>query len=81
LDSPHDRKPATNSTGAAKKIAFAALKHKDYRWFLSATMLAMMADNIEHVISYWVLFQKFQLSVLGGILLALNVVINESSGV
>ena len=23
-------------------------------------MLAMMADNIEHVITYWVLFQKFQ---------------------
>ena len=29
-------------------------------------MLAMMADNIEHVISYWVLFQKFQSPVLAG---------------
>ena len=26
----------------------------------------MMADNIEHVISYWVLFQKFQSPVLAG---------------
>ena len=26
----------------------------------------MMADNIEHVISYWVLFQKFQSPELGG---------------
>jgi MFS family permease len=29
-------------------------------------MLAMMADNIEHVISYWVAFQKFQSAALGG---------------
>jgi MFS family permease len=52
--------------GSHKKIAFAALQHKDYRWFLGATMLAMMADNIEHVISYWVLFEKFQSPVLAG---------------
>jgi len=51
---------------APPKVAFAALKHKDYRWFLITTMLAMMADNIEHVISYWVLFQKFQSPVLAG---------------
>jgi MFS family permease len=68
LDSLHDikGKPAPASIPAPKKIAFAALKHKDYRWFLSATMLAMMADNIEHVISYWVLFQKFHSPVLAG---------------
>ncbi len=29
-------------------------------------MLAMMADNIEHVISYWVCFQKFHSSALAG---------------
>ena len=29
-------------------------------------MLAMMADNIEHVITYWLLFQKFQSPVLAG---------------
>jgi MFS family permease len=29
-------------------------------------MLAMMADNIEHVISYWVAFQKFHSAALGG---------------
>ena len=29
-------------------------------------MFAMMADNIEHVISYWLLFQKFQSPVLAG---------------
>jgi MFS family permease len=31
------------------------------------TMLAMMGDNIEHVISYWVLYEKFQSPVLGGV--------------
>jgi len=63
LDSRPNR---NNSPASEKRIAFAALKHKDYRWFLGATMLAMMADNIEHVISYWVLFQKFHSPVLAG---------------
>jgi len=80
LDSHNDSKPSPSSAEPIRQVAFAALKHRDYRWFLGATMLAMMADNIEHVISYWVLFQKFQSPVLGGILPALNVVINESSG-
>jgi hypothetical protein len=29
-------------------------------------MLAMMADNIEHVVSYWLLFQKFSFTALAG---------------
>jgi len=49
-----------------KKTSFAALQHHDFRWFSVTTMLAMMADNIEHVISYWVLFEKFQSPVLAG---------------
>jgi MFS family permease len=49
-----------------KKIAFAALHHKDFRVYFVATMLAMMADNIEHVISYWLLFDKFRSPVLAG---------------
>jgi MFS family permease len=51
---------------ADKKVAFAALRHKDFRIYFVATMLAMMADNIEHVISYWLLYQKFQSPVLAG---------------
>ena len=51
---------------AEKKVAFAALQHRDFRFFFVATMLAMMADNIEHVISYWLLFQKFHSPVLAG---------------
>ena len=30
------------------------------------SMLAMMADNVEHVISYWMIFQKFNSPALGG---------------
>ncbi len=55
-----------NPPSPAKKIAFAALKHRDFRFFFVTTMLAMMADNIEHVISYWLLFQKFHSPVLAG---------------
>jgi MFS family permease len=49
-----------------KKVAFAALHHKDFRVYFIGTMLAMMADNIEHVISYWLLYQKFQSPTLAG---------------
>ena len=47
--------------------AFAALRHPGYRAYLLGSALAMMADNIEHVISYWVLFEKFHSPALGGI--------------
>jgi MFS family permease len=47
--------------------SFAALRHPAYRGYFIATALAMMADNIEHVISYWVLHQKFHSPWLGGV--------------
>jgi MFS family permease len=43
-----------------------ALTLPGFRAFLGTFMLAMMADNIEHVISYWVVFQKFHSPALGG---------------
>ena len=46
--------------------AFAAMRHRGYRAFFATYVLAMMADNIEHVISYWVVFQKFHSPALGG---------------
>ncbi len=49
-----------------KKLAFAALHHKDFRAYFITTALAMMADNIEHVISYWLLYTKFHSPVLAG---------------
>jgi len=66
LDSRSDSQHTLSSAGSEKRVSFAALKHRDFRPFFVTTMLAMMADNIEHVISYWVLFQKFQSPVLAG---------------
>ena len=56
----------SNRSGYNKRIAFAALHHRDFRIYFIANMLAMMADNIEHVISYWLLYQKFHSPVLAG---------------
>ena len=52
---------------AARQIAFAALHHRDYRRYFFVIMLSQMGDNIEHVISYWLLYQKFHSSVLAGL--------------
>ncbi len=46
--------------------SFAALGSGSFRSFTLAGMLWMMADNIEHVISYWVLHEKFASPMLGG---------------
>ncbi|GAA0213098.1 MFS transporter [Saccharothrix mutabilis subsp. mutabilis] len=45
---------------------FAALRNKDCRPYLFGAGLAMMADNVEHVITYWVLWEKFQSPALAG---------------
>jgi MFS family permease len=34
--------------------------------YFAGTALSMLADNIEHVISYWVIFRKFHSEALGG---------------
>src|SRR5438093_5272675 len=49
-----------------RKVAFAALHHRDYRRYFFVIMLSQMGDNIEHVISYWLLYQKFHSPVLAG---------------
>ena len=55
--------PASASSAAPR---FAALHSRDYRWYYTLGLTAMTADNIEHVISYWVMFQKFHSPTLGG---------------
>jgi MFS family permease len=47
--------------------AFAALRHPGFRAYFATSALAMMADSIEHVISYWIIYQKFHSPTLGGI--------------
>ena len=53
-------------TQADSQRSFAALRHPGYRAYFILASMAMMADSIEHVISYWVLFEKFQSPALGG---------------
>lgn len=48
------------------RLSFAALRHSGYRAYFVTSSLAMMADSIEHVISYWMLFQKFHSPALAG---------------
>jgi len=42
------------------------MRHSGFRAQFITYVLSMMADNIEHVISYWVVFQKFHSPALGG---------------
>src|SRR6186713_1851318 len=51
---------------AAAPPRFAALRIPAYRRYFTFSLMSMMADNIEHVISYWVMFQKFHSPALGG---------------
>ena len=47
-------------------VSFPALRQPVFRaYFLGAASL-MMADSIEHVISYWMMFEKFHSPALGG---------------
>jgi len=58
-DSPPGRPPA----GPAR---FAALRNPTCRIYLCGGALAMMADNVEHVITYWVVWQRFHSPALTG---------------
>ena len=57
--------PSTQ-TGDKNPTSFTALRHKGFRAYFIGGALAMMADNIEHVISYWVIFKKFESPALAG---------------
>jgi MFS family permease len=48
-----------------KHRSFASFANRDFKIYLFGTTAAFMADNIEHVISYWVIFQKFHSPALG----------------
>jgi MFS family permease len=51
--------------GTPLRPAFAALRHRGYGGFVLCGAVAMLADNTEHVISYWQLHQKFHSPALG----------------
>ncbi|MGH2394207.1 MAG: MFS transporter, partial [Candidatus Limnocylindria bacterium] len=58
--------PPTHASAPTTALRFAALHVRDYRRYYAATLLAMTGDTIEHVISYWVIFQKFHSPTLAG---------------
>ena len=57
-----DRSPSH----APSEQSFAALRHPVFRAYFFTSALAMMADAIEHVISYWMMWEKFHSQSLGG---------------
>ncbi len=75
-DQPATTRAATTRAASRSRTAtqqavagprkFAALHNRDCRPYLCGAALAMMADNIEHVITYWVLWQKFHSPALTG---------------
>ncbi len=56
----------TDRNPAPAEQSFAALRHPVFRAYFLTSALAMMADSIEHVISYWMMFEKFHSQALGG---------------
>jgi MFS family permease len=65
-DTP-DRVAATAAPHAATSARQpTALSHAGFRVFFVLSAAVMTADFVEHVISYWVIFQKFHATWLGG---------------
>ncbi|MFT3803117.1 MAG: MFS transporter [Burkholderiaceae bacterium] len=58
----------TSSSASEPDIprSFAALHHRGYRPFFIGNVLTMTADSVEHVISYWVMHERFDSAALGG---------------
>jgi MFS family permease len=54
------------SSTVPRPQAFGALRLPGYGAYLGTFLLTMMADNVEHVVSYWMMFQKFHSPALGG---------------
>src|SRR5271163_4806494 len=62
----NDISSATANASPSAPRSFAAMRHPGFRAQFATYVIAMMADNIEHVISYWMLFQKFHSPALAG---------------
>jgi MFS family permease len=66
---PQPLSPESSTRAATTEVPprpFDALRYPGFSAFLVTFMLTMMADNVEHVMSYWVAFQKFHSTALGG---------------
>ena len=51
---------------SAASSSFPALRQPVFRRYFTGVASLMMADSIEHVISYWMIYQKFHSPALGG---------------
>jgi MFS family permease len=63
---PAEPPGAPQPPGTARPAKFAALRNPSCRLYLGGAALAMMADNIEHVITYWVIWERFHSPALTG---------------
>src|SRR5215813_14132826 len=61
-----DARPPPSTAVRPSRIPYAAFRHRGFQAQFATYVLAMMADSIEHVISYWMVFQKFQSPALAG---------------
>ena len=59
-------RPSAPAPPAPAPLRFGALHHRDYRRYIITTLIGLIAENIEHVISYFVIFQAFHSPTLGG---------------
>src|SRR6266851_6427187 len=64
----HVPEPATQAVAAvpAQRTRFAAFRSVDSRNYIVGASMSMAGDSIEHVISYWVLYQQFHSPALAG---------------
>jgi MFS family permease len=59
-------RPSAPPAPAPAGLRFGALRHRDYRRYIVTTIVGLIAENIEHVISYFVIYQTFHSPTLGG---------------
>jgi MFS family permease len=54
------------SARAGERARFAAFRNPECRTYIVGASMSMAGDSIEHVISYWVMFQQFHSPALAG---------------
>jgi MFS family permease len=59
-------RPVSRSLAAPAPTRFGALHHRDYRRYCLFALIGQIAENVEHVISYWVIYQSFHSPTLAG---------------
>jgi len=47
-------------------VRFGALRHRDYRRYFTVALIGMVAEAVEHMVSYWVIYESFHSAALGG---------------